>query len=303
MLTLELKIPAKRDALAVATLRDNDKIFHTDHAVATASPANAARLKNPACDPRRIGGHPPLGRYNLLGRARATGAQQAEYGNELFLFDPQYGDAYAAISHGRMGLLACGGALGADNLMRRTQGGIRLTNKMIAAILKHLGNNGDMNLTLVELIQPSWWQFWKRKIATPQWSTTELKPIQNPNDEISVIDALIKRFGRKPAYGASTLATDDDRRNERRDDNTSTYDNDRSSSSSSNSFSGGGGQSGGGGASGAWDNSGRIPAGAAAGAAAGLAMGVVAAAAVTAAAAGEFDTGARDSGTSTGTGY
>ncbi len=306
MLRLELKVPAHRNSLATATLKNGDRVIHSDHAVASATPAIAQQRGNASCDPRRLWGHPPLGRYEMLGQARASGAQQAEYGGTLFLFDPAYGAAALTVAHGRMGLLVYGGAPGADNRMRRTQGGIRLSNKMIAAIQKNLGSTADMQLTLEELQQPAWWKFWRSKITTPALSATvpQIKTLAPPNDEVSVIDALLKRFPRKAAYGSSSNTLDDVRDN-RRDDSNSYSNNDGSSSRSTETFQGGGGQSGGGGASGGWDNSGRIPVAAATGAAAALAAGAVVATAATVALAGEnkFNTDGGSSGTSTSTRY
>ena len=303
MLKLELKVPADRNSLATATLKNGDKVIHSDHAVASATPAIAQQRGNASCDPHRLWGHPPLGRYQMLGQARASGAQQAEYGGTLFLFDPAYGAASLAVAHGRMGLLVYGGALGADNRMRRTQGGIRLSNKMIAAIQKNLGTTADLQLALEELQQHAGWKFWRSKITTPALSATvpQVKTLAPPNDEVSLIDALLKRFPRKAAYGSSP-DTHDDYRDNRRDDSNSYSNNDSSSSRSTEPFQGGGGQSGGGGASGGWDNSGRIPTAAAAGAAAALAVGAVVA---TAAVAGsnKFDAGDGATGTSTSTRY
>lgn len=276
MLTLELEVPKDRASLAIATLHDGDKILMSDFAAASATPSIAAVHGNPSCDARLPCGHPPLGTYFLIGRARNTGAPQAEYGGDQFVFYSKTGstprgarEARKAGLHGRRGLLAYGGALGADNGMRRTQGGIRLPDKMIAAIYKQLLLQPQMKLTLR---QRTWWAFWRPHGNAPPLSATEPQAIKAPDDEMTLLAQLLHRFIREPARSGATPNT----RESRREDSSSSSSSDRTSSSSSDSFRGQGGQSAGGGASGGWggaDGNSRVAAGAAVGAAAALVVG------------------------------
>jgi uncharacterized membrane protein YgcG len=298
MLTLDIEVPSDRNGLARARLLDGEQLILADRAAASADIALAEKRGNTGASPLRPWGHPPLGGYSLLGHSAASGRQQAEYGEHLFVFEPTQGSANSAIAYGRVGLLVYGGAPGADKRMRRTQGGVRLAAKLLAE-LKARTVRANCKLIIRVLEQPPWWKFWQRKFRVEPLSTTAVRPPAPPDDEMSLTAELLRRHARKPVYGNSS----DDRRNddERRDDRS--FDDNRSSSSATDHVRGGGGQSGGAGASGGWDGGGRIPAGAAAGAAAALTTGaVVGVAAAAAATSGEFETGASDSslsGTST----
>ena len=287
MITLNIQVPQSRDSCAVAVLRDGTKTLLTGHAAATATPAIAAAHGNPACDPLRVWGHPPTGTYQILTHRAAKKEQAAEYGMHLLLFEPRSGQASSAEPYGRLGLLVYGGPPDREKRLRRTQGGVRLSNEMLSATVKQLARGREMALVIEVLQQPPWWKFWKRRVVTPRLSTTTLKALAPPLDEMSIVERLMRGVKRSSAYGAQPMdATDSRNYNDSRD---TTQNSDYSSSgsrSSAETFQGGGGQSAGAGASGSWDSApasargvdstGRIVAGVAAGVAAGAALGVLA---------------------------
>lgn len=249
MLTLKVEVPEARDRAAFATLRDGMRTIATGAAVASATPAFAAQHANPACDPLRLCGHPPFGRYRLLHREPAGAGQPAHYGAQLLLFEPRSGPALDAESFGRLGLLVFGGPPG-----RRTQGGLRLTNEMLNAVVTRLSERRDMTLDVVPLRARAWWQFWKAPPAPSQsLSADPLSPPQPPHDELSLLEALLRESGRR-ARKSATDRDDAFTTDSRRDTS--------GSSSSRDSFHGAGGASGGAGASGRWgdavDGAGRI---------------------------------------------
>jgi hypothetical protein len=154
----------------------------------------------------------------------------------------------------------------------RTQGGVRLSNEMLAAAIKKLGRGMNMTLEIDHLRPPSWWQFWKGSVTTPPLSAAAPAVLEPPLDEISLIQELLQGATRHRASRRTTPTRDDSRRDDRSDTR---------SSSEREPFRGGGGESAGAGASGSWDNApvgargvdaaGRMVAGAAAGAALGVA--------------------------------
>lgn len=214
MLTLQLHVPRERDCCAVAALIEYDQsVLHRGYAVASASLALGARNDNANCNPRKPWGHPPCGSYDCVGRVQATPAQAHEYGAEFWVFRGEYGAAALAGMNGRPAFLACGGAAGADGLMRRTQGGFRLTDDMMAAILGALskGTSGTgggqppdmkrLRIRLEETEPPPAWQFWKRKIVAPPLSATEPALLSAPGDEPSLAAALLKQLTANTSYG------------------------------------------------------------------------------------------------------
>jgi uncharacterized membrane protein YgcG len=306
MLALNVRVAAARDRTGVATLRDGSKTVMTGPVVASATQAIAARRSNPACDPLRVWGHPPFGRYRLLHSVEARPDLHGEYGTHLLLFEPESGQALEAESFGRLALLAYGGPAGRDGRMRRTQGGLRLSNKMLYAIVERLRADADMVLALAPLAASAWWQFWKRPEETMPLSGAAPEFLSPPADEASVVEelltnpALVRRRRRTPEREDSRDWDDD--RDDRRDRSSSGS----GSGSGRETFQGKGGESAGAGASGGWDSApgrgpgvdqaGRIVAGAAA--AAGLAAIVSEAAGGRS---GQDDpTGAGDSGAGSG---
>ena len=295
MIILNIHVPESRSATAVATLRDGNKTLLTGHAVATATAAIASASGNPTCDPLRIGGHPPVGNYQLLDKRPAKKEQAAEYGMSILLFEPRSGQAGHAEAYGRLGLLVYGGPPGRDKLLRRTQGGLRLSNEILSAVVKKLGNGLNMSLEIEYLQQSPWWQFWKRNVATPPLSSSVLTALTPPLDEKSILEKMMRGLPRRPAYGQSVDNTDNRSTNDSRDNRQNSDYSSSNSSAGDHTFRGGGGQSAGGGASGGWDSkpvssqvnpsttptgvdsAGRIAAGVAAGVVAGAVVGAVAA--------------------------
>jgi hypothetical protein len=288
MLALKIEVPAARDRTAIATLRNGLKTVATDNAVASATPALAAQHGNPGCDPLRLCGHPPLGAYRLLNQQRAQPDQVREYGSHILLFEPESGQALEAESFGRLALLAYGGVTGRDKAMRRTQGGLRLSDKMLHAVVSRLSPGGDMKLELVPLRPRSWWQFWKPLMETQPLSSSVPTALELATDELSLLETMLRKSVRRVRRPVRETRDDTFDRNR---------DSDRSSSGTSSSreaFQGKGGETGGGGASGAWsergvDSSGRIIAGAAA-------VGAVGAIAAMAAGSGQGKTGDAEGG-------
>ena len=240
MLTLKVEVPEARDRTAFATLRVGLRTIATGPAVASATPAFAAQHANPGCDPLRLCGHPPFGRYRLLHHEPTGTGQPEHYGAQLLLFEPQSGPALDAESFGRLGLLVFGGPA-----RRRTQGGLRLDTEMMKAVVTRLSEAADMTLDVVPLRPRAWWQFWKAPQPPSQPLTGDaLNPPQPPNDELTVLEALLQKSVRR---GRDRAPDRDDAfdRDTRRDTS--------STSASGDSFQGKGGASGGAGASGRWD--------------------------------------------------
>ncbi len=274
MIRLEIQVPEARDRTAIATLRRGTKQLEQGFAAASASTQIASARGNPGCDPLRAWGHPPTGGYRLINHRASNKGYSGEYGMHMLLFEPRSGSALDAQAAGRVGLLVYGGPAGQDKRMRRTQGGVRISNEMLGAIIKQVAHEDEITLTIETLRKPSWWQFWKSMPDTPPLSSTATKAYSAPLDEMSIILELMNGAVRRSGSGYAP----DERRD--RDDNRWDDRSRSSSSSDSDTFRGGGGQSGGAGASGGWDSattargvdaSGRIVAGAAIGAAAAVA--------------------------------
>jgi len=251
MLRLNVQVPEARDRTAIATLRDGLKSVVTDHAAAAATPAIAAQRANPACDPLRLCGHPPFGRYRLSNHEPALPDQLHEYGRHVLLFEPETGQALEAESFGRLGLLVYGGAEGSDGFLRRTQGGLRLSNALLDAVVSHLRPGEEMTLELAPLRAPSRWQFWKPRAATQPLSSSLPASLAPPADELSLLEALLQKS--VPRARSSTRERSDDSF-----DRSDRYDRSSSSTSSErDAVQGQGGAGGGAGASGGWSDTGK----------------------------------------------
>ena len=250
MLRLTVEIPEARDHAAVATLRDGFTTIVSDAAAASATEAYARMHDNPDCDPLRRWGHPPFGQYVLLNHQPSQADLAREYGHHLLLFQPTSGPALQAESFGRLAMLAYGGPSGADRKMRRTQGGLRLTDHMLNAIVARLKPQDDLMLELKPLRAPAWWRFWKSPAVTQPLSDDLPSAFPPPADEWSLLDALLNISARRvrPVAWNDDDPFDRDRRDTRGNS---------SSDSASETFQGKGGESGGGGASGSWDTPGR----------------------------------------------
>ena len=268
MIKLRLQVPEDRERTACATLKDGSRVVATDIAVASISPLIAKKLGNATCDPLRVGGHPPLGTYRLLQAQALEPQQRDEYGTHALVFEPISGAALEAESFGRLGLLVYGGRLGKDGLLRRTQGGVRLSNLLLDRVLSALGSQNDLALELVTAKSRRWWAFWRHTLPTQSLSGEPPGRTSAPLDELTLLNAMLASAPRRPRKSTADFDT--------RDDDWRSRDRSRdSSSTSSDNFKGGGGDFGGAGASGRWDapaaggvdGAGRIIAAGAAGAA------------------------------------
>jgi uncharacterized membrane protein YgcG len=265
MLTLQLIVPRDRSGCAEATLIEYDQsVLYRGFAVASASLVIGARHGNADCDTHKPWGHPPCGAYDCTGRLQATPEQAAEYGLELWVFRGEYGAAALAGMNGRPAFLAYGGAAGADGLMRRTQGGFRLTDELMAAILRALTKGNEppdmkrLRIRLEEAEPPPAWQFWKRKIVAPPLSATEPTLLTPADEEPSLAVALLKRLTSKEPYGyggaSGADATPAGRHAGSSESASSSFNDSHDSNATSAGTSSSGGESGGGGASGDWSN-------------------------------------------------
>jgi uncharacterized membrane protein YgcG len=271
---LRLQVPPDRESTAAATLTQSGHLVAVGDAAASAHALIAKKLGNAECDPLRVGGHPPFGTYRLLATQALEGEQRDEYGAHALVFEPVSGKALAAESFGRLGLLAYGGRAGKDGRLRRTQGGVRLTDLLLDRIVSAMTATPDEELVLelVAVKPAAWWAFWRVSVRTHPLSAEPPSLVSAPLDEHTLLQTMLANAPRRPRR-----SSDED---DRRDDDRTWRDRDGSSSgSSADTFRGGGGASGGAGASGRWDapgsgvdQAGRIVAGVAAGAAiAGLA--------------------------------
>ena len=306
MLHLEVLAPETREGTAVMTLSDGTAKIREDAGVASAAPKLAAAHGNPDCSPLRPGGHPPFGSYLLLKRAGAPEGCAIEYGTDILLFEAQDGPAFEAESFGRLALLVYAGPPGKDALLRRTQGGVRLSRQMMSEIVSRIGMDGDMGLRIAPLdAAPAWWQFWKRRRFTQPLPLSSEPPYlaAPPLDEMSLMTALLQGTGTRRRSRSETQQIDD---------RSSQSDSGSSSVSDTAPFRGSGGEYAGGGASGSWgggagsaaqlsgvDQSGRILG---AGAAAGVAAAVVAESASAREDAGGETSSEAGEGADTGTG-
>jgi len=255
MLKITVSVPEDRSEAGLAVLTDGASRLLEEVAVASADVRNAKRQGNAGCDPLRPGGHPPVGRYELAARGDTPPGAQGEYGNVLLLFEPKSGPALEAEARGRLGLLVYSGARGRDLYPRRTQGGVRLTQALINALLSRLDDQAEVELQILTVAKRPWWAFWRKPLACTPFSKDGLLIEQPPLDEASLAAALARDI--RPRRRTTPTRDDDERERTRRDDNDPS-----SSSSSEREFRGGGGAGGGGGASGGWTDApapGRAP--------------------------------------------
>jgi hypothetical protein len=292
VLKLRIGVPRARDRAATAVLYDGSRAVSRDDACGSASPELAAKNGNPACDPLRPFGHPPLGSYALLASPPPPPECGIEYGSQVLLFEPAGGEGLQAESFGRLLLAVYAGPPGRDGRLRRTQGGVRLSESMMKELLVRLGPGAEMELS-IEPLEPRWWQFWANLPVTPALSSEPPHLTAPPLDEASIV-ALLSQ-GLAPRIREPRSDSDDDWGR--------SSDRGSSSSRSDQPFEDRGGQYGGAGASGRWDEAGEpstqpsgvSPSGQIAGLAAGAALG--------AALSSSGDSASEDAGTQTGTSY
>lgn len=245
MFKLDIQVPADHSKAAIATLSDGSTVLLSGLA--------AASVTGPD--------QPELGKYFLIGSAHNAGSPRSEYGDDQLLFYRAAGKTpyvqraiLDGLYQGRA-LLAYAGDLGADKALRKTQGGIRLTSEMSAAICNDIlsqaaNRQRPLQLTLRRLNERTWWAFWRSATVTPLLSTTPPEKLARAHDEKTLLEKLLRQFIRTPGSKPT-----DDRRDDRdswRDDRSTSSSSDSTSPSQSDSFRGQGGQSGGAGASGGW---------------------------------------------------
>ncbi|MCC7486012.1 MAG: hypothetical protein IT529_13650 [Burkholderiales bacterium] len=261
MLTLTVRVHPARERTGLAELREGTRVHARGPAVASAAPALAARRGNPGCEALRPWGHPPFGGYRLLRCLRARPEFGDEYGDHVLLFEPESGPALEAESHGRLALLAYSGPAGRDGRMRRTQGGLRLPERMLLDIVQRLRGVMEMTLRIEPLRAPAWWQFWRRAEDTMPLSATEPAFAAPPADEASVMEALLmdpavaRRAPRRPVREEPRGRDEDRHSDDRRDSSSGGPD------PGGERFRGRGGEGAGAGASGNWDDARARPAG------------------------------------------
>ena len=108
---------------------------------------------NPARDILRPYGDPACGTYLLVAIDRLAGAPDAlrdEIGEFQLLFEPSEGDAARAESGGRLLLALHGGRLGADNRLRASAGGLRVSGRDLEMLLRVLSSEKEWRLELRE---------------------------------------------------------------------------------------------------------------------------------------------------------
>ena len=176
-------MPESRERAAIATLKKGLKQSLTRWR----SPLSqiAAARGNPDCDPLRAWGHSPTGTYRLI-NSRASAADLAgEYGAHVLLFEPESGAALSAQAAGRVGLLVYGGPAGQDKRMRRTQGGVRLDNKMLQAVIGEAAHDDEIMLTIETLRRPHGGSSGKAR-RIPPLPASAAKAYPAPLDEMSL---------------------------------------------------------------------------------------------------------------------
>jgi hypothetical protein len=274
MLKIKVSVPEKRDRAAFVEITAGGTTLIEDYAVATAH-AKAAKHADSASRIGMSDGHPPFGLYELTARGATPSGAEPEYGATLLLFEPLSGPALQAESYGRFGLLVYAGAAGRDMFLRRTQGGVRLSQRAMDILREHLGTEGEAELQIHALAPSRWWAFWRTPKTPPSLSKDPPRFTAPPLDEASLATTLLRNALRR-----SRPQRAEDKESDRLSDRDSS-----TASSSSAGYRGRGGSGGGGGASGSWTDApagGRGPGVSAAGVIAGAA-GVAAIAAATAA--------------------
>jgi hypothetical protein len=207
MLQLEVAVPKGYDRTAFATLAEDSKTLATGLAAAAATPELAARLGNPDCNPLRPGGHPPFGSYLLRHHASAPDECVREYGGHVLVFEPLEGPALDAESFGRFALLAYAGPLGGDGRLRRSQGGLRLAQAMLAAVMARLAPGTELELHLAP--QRPWWALWQSRPRQGHPLSTDLPRCRPPClDEailtLRLLRSIEPRLYRRPATDAES---------------------------------------------------------------------------------------------------
>lgn len=249
MYRITVTVTPKRDLAARMCLAQGSRTIYDDWAAASVDSKCAARLGNPSLDPLRPGGHPPLGRYELVARGAPPIGTETEYGGTLLLFEPVAGQALDAEAYGRLALLVYAGRMAPDSKLRRTQGGLRLSSTAMDFLLVGLGDETPVELRIELAEPPPWWAFWRKARVHPPLSARPPEHSVSPTDEATLTAELMKQV--RPRRAGLPRRDDDDleRRRERDDRRDS-----RSSSDDTPQYRRRGGEGGGAGASGGWSD-------------------------------------------------
>lgn len=196
---LILQLPDLPDRTALATLSSGAGVVASGHAVVMPRPDLA-----PAGTGQRGAAHPLFGRYRLEGRQRLRHPESAEFGWHALLFEPhEDGDSPASPSP-RPALLVYGGPEGADGLMRRTQGGVRIGKPMLDLLTDRFRHEIVVELSIERLRKPAW-QVWKRLPDTPALSAAPVTPASFGQDEASLVRSMQADVARMRGYTGSGL--------------------------------------------------------------------------------------------------
>jgi len=140
----------------VALSSDGRRILGPFRILATASTRVARKHGNPLCSPSLPFGHPPLGSYVILaslppGRRRSRAGRYGRLG--ALVLDPVAGEAAVA---GRR-IVLHGGPLDRKGRLRPTRGGLRVSDRDLAALLDlmNAANAARDPLGLVEIAEAS----------------------------------------------------------------------------------------------------------------------------------------------------
>jgi hypothetical protein len=245
---ITVTVTPERDLAARLRLAQGSRTLYEDWAAASTDPDCAARLGNRSLDPLRPGGHPPLGRYELVARGAPPKGTEAEYGRKLLLFEPVGGQALDAEAYGRLALLVYAGRMAPDSKLRRTQGGLRLSSTAMDFLLVGLGDETPVELRIEIAEPPPWWVFWRKARVHPPLSGRAPEHSVSPTDEATLIAELMKQL--RPRHAPQPIDNDGHDRLRERDDRRDS----RSSSDDTPQFRGRGGEGGGAGASGGWSD-------------------------------------------------
>ena len=165
--TLMVTVPPGRGGCGALLALDADGRDLLGGPISVAARADEALARghdNPARDVLRPYGDPACGTYLLIAIDRLAGAPEAlrdEIGECQLLFEPSEGDAARAESSGRLMLALHGGHLGADNRLRASAGGLRVSGHDLETVLRVLSGQDQWRLELREEAP---------KMLTPQMS-------------------------------------------------------------------------------------------------------------------------------------
>jgi hypothetical protein len=202
---ITVTVTPERDLAARLRLAQGSRTLYEDWAAASTDPYCAARLGNRSLDPLRPGGHPPLGRYELVARGAPPKGTEAEYGRKLLLFEPVGGQALDAEAYGRLALLVYAGRMAPDSKLRRTQGGLRLSSTAMDFLLVGLGDETPVELRIEIAEPPPWWVFWRKARVHPPLSGRAPEHSVSPTDEATLIAELMKQL--RPRHAPQPIDT------------------------------------------------------------------------------------------------